>query len=130
MEPNSRSQQSQPDRHRPSGSDSDSKSGSDAGLAFRGNIPPTQNAPDRAEWLRRGFPEPVELKQIPQRFVTQAIRHIERDHSTLGFDEAVRWQTALDYLCFKVLGYVEDRRLSDLVYFDTETKSFWLYRKE
>jgi hypothetical protein len=116
------------DPDRQSGSDN-SQSGSDARSAFRGNIPPTPNAPDRAEWVRQGHPEPIELKEVPARFVTQALNHIERDFSTLSFQEAVRWQVRLEELCMAMTTFApEPMTLRDLIFFDTETKSFWLYR--
>jgi hypothetical protein len=63
-----------------------------------------------------------------QKLVNRAIACIQRDKSTLMSEEAIKQQAALDGICDRVWADIlPEPSENDIVFFDPETKAFWLY---
>jgi hypothetical protein len=95
---------------------------------FRSHIPPTRQPPDRVQWLADHGKAPTEIKDAHQKFINRALALIERDWSTLSADKALDAQSVLDTVCMRVWASITPKASdNDLVFFDPDTKSFWLY---
>lgn len=77
------------------------------------------------DW-KHGTPFRIDDALVDPRFIDRALALVQRDASTLFEKESIRWKVDLDELCTRVWAACEYPE-STLVFFHSDTRSFWAY---